>query len=470
MNNYNHYLVLALSATLFNIALFWPTYCAWLIFIFLIPIFYLVFSGYRLSFKHGLWWGLIFYGLHFIWLFRMFYEYASGWLRMLAPTFLWIYFACFAGLWFWIASRLSQNFNSMLATAVIWIGVTSLYFYWVDSAGLIILGTYCSYPFVHPLLPLAFQPKWLAFLPVLGKDFFMALLVGFSAATTAGLVTTRKRTVTLLVVVLILFIPFLWGWMVPNPKTTVPSMVKNIAYVSPHELNVETSYDDPFALFRTFERLLNKIKIISQHRPDLKLFVMPECSFKLPLDCCPDLIALLYEYLPSTATCIIGAHRNQKDKNNTIKCYNTTYVIQDRCIVDSYDKRFLMPFTEYVPFPWCHFKFMYRFFLSNNDGYEVAEKEKVFALSDDIQFIPMVCSELFLFFRRVLGDKKIKQDLPDTPIIAMVNDDWFAFAYMPRVMYAVAYVTALSYQRDTLYVAPSRCTWISKNGEQVSIC
>src|SRR3990170_6004137 len=126
-------LYVSASALLLSVGYFCPFCAAPLIYFFMIPIFYIALSASeKLSFKEGVIWGAIFFGLHFYGIFYLIYEHGQGRLKALAAVVLWLNGVVHAGFWFWFATWLSRRKSEYLFWRLsCWMVTTMLFFYWL---------------------------------------------------------------------------------------------------------------------------------------------------------------------------------------------------------------------------------------------------------------------------------------------------------------------------------------------------
>jgi len=127
------FLLLLLSSIMLNLALIYPANLSWLVFIFLIPLFYVAFKRPAgLSFIAGFFWGVTFFLIHFSGFLFLFYEQANNTLGVVIPIIISIYCALYGGLWFSLANYISRLCSrDTFVTFLSWTLWTYLYFVWI---------------------------------------------------------------------------------------------------------------------------------------------------------------------------------------------------------------------------------------------------------------------------------------------------------------------------------------------------
>src|SRR3990167_1795755 len=110
-----------------------------LIFIFLLPLNYLVLKNIKLTFFMGFIWGLIFYSLHFFSIFKIFAKVSHNF-WYLPPIILIFYFSFWSGVWFFFCRNSALFYVSTL-----------LYFVFVNYFILSFIEPGCGYAIINPL-------------------------------------------------------------------------------------------------------------------------------------------------------------------------------------------------------------------------------------------------------------------------------------------------------------------------------
>lgn len=132
---------------------------------------------------------------------------------------------------------------------------------------------------------------------------------------------------------------------------------------------------------------------------------------------------------------------------------NSCYWLHDGIVYARFDKRHAMPLIERLPWFLRGTLFQALFF---NEMPEITPSYNARPCMKlgEYSFVPYICSELF--FNRLPDDA-----YHEVPIIALVNDRWCQYTYMQYLMYLGALVQAHAWSRNILYVAYSRCTYIT---------
>ncbi|MCL5436942.1 MAG: hypothetical protein M1549_03655 [Candidatus Dependentiae bacterium] len=80
----------------------------------------------------------------------------------------------------------------------------------------------------------------------------------------------------------------------------------------------------------------------------------------------------------------------------------------------------------------------------------------------ELSFSMLICSELFYRYRAPAGD-------PDTVIVALVNDAWFAHTPLPALLWRIAGCKACAWRRQILYISYEYAGLFAKDGSWFSL-
>jgi len=435
---YNHRRLssVIVSALLGVTAFIEPVYCGWFIVVFLIPIFFTV-VRYHIdySFIDGFLWGIIFFSIHMLGVFFVIQEHGYGRFRFMAYVFLIVYCALYAGLWFWCASYLKNKIG-----VVSWLVVTFFYFYWVQHGILwIFFGYVEGYPLAWPLLPLAHYSWLLYLLPVIGSNVLLILLLSGVMLLVLYLVQKRK---IFLFGSLLCTLPFCVGWFKADEKG-FPDYVKKCTVVIPCKKG-----DNPFDCA---QEITYQLIDCCQNSPSTKIIFMPESSFPFPLNKYPEILEMWNQNaLMDSKILLLGSHRLDE-----CGIYNSLYCLHKSRIIQIYDKKHLIPFTEFVPSIWNSLLGK-TLFLNNKEPFNDSKsKSDFFPISNNLTVVPCICSELFFMNKEPVG--------PKVPLLCIVNDSWFSKPYFRQLLNLVARYKAQEWQRDIFYISYNFAQCIGKN-------
>lgn len=446
MNRLTPWLLVSLSALIYGSAVLWPTYCFWMVFVFLIPIFYISFrSPHLLTFSYGLWWGLQFFCINFYGVAKVFHQVAQSDLRILVPIGFIVYVALHSGLWFWLATYVvsCRKNPSPLWIGLSWFMVTGLYFYWVRYGVFWVLGIFVGNPFGSPLLLLAEYPLLLMSLPIVTETGLLIALILGQLGIAYGL---YKKSLVYCGVAGCYLLIFLLGALLGPSETEVPQYVNTIGYVNPPSklLPIEQQIVD----------LHTRITKLLSSNPALHTIILPESTLQIRLDIHPDIIHYFSSAIATKDINIfIGANRSGVDKD----C-NSLYLIKNGSIVSCYDKKILMPLFEYVEFPWNQCAYFNNLFLKKWPGFDCPKKSlDLFQWTPQVCLVPRLCSELYLS----LDHHDVSYD-PDYPILFATNEAWFSDRHYQKLFYLYAVFQAIQSKRDIIYVGHKFGRWISR--------
>jgi hypothetical protein len=432
------------SSVLAVVAFLFPIACAELVFIFLIVLFYgVIKSNFSVSYKEGFWWGFVFYSLFFSDLFRLIINRGYGLSRFFAILFLLCYSSLCVALWFGLGKKFSTFAHNQSLKLLCWGSITWLYFYWVDAGFFWIFGNWEGNQLNHLTVPLAVRPHWLYFLPFLGKNGFLFILVFFSLSVVMFLTDfSKKKAFVCFCSCLIL----LSGFVLSKPKKNIPSWVKKIGCVIAY-----TDEQNPFNIAEHIMFLLDEFK---KNHPEVKCIIMPESSFKFPLNIWTQCLRLWKtEDTEDYATLLIGSHRKEGDQ-----LFNTLYQVKKGKIVSYYDKKHGLFFTERIPPFWTYFTGSRTLFLKNHEPFNQGKNNCSTIFIDHIGALsPMICSDLFFTKSNLSGKDSF---------LCIANDSWFISAYIPFLMFLHAKVIAVLEQQSVLYVSYNYALFIDNEGTE----
>ncbi len=427
-----HSFLLASSALGYGLAFILSSWFWWLMFFFLVPLWYLG-TTKRLSFKEGIFYGILLWGSAASGVFYAMYQLATGPLALKIIPIIGILLAqsLFVGLWFWLTSKIitSLKLTSKLSTLTVWIITTALYFYWVVHYSLSFSQHWEGYFLMHPLLPLTEHSKLLSFVPPLSKEVVTLLLFGTNAAITFSL---QKRTWW---PAALSFVPWLLSYTTAPVAPPPPAWLSKVAVLA-------QQYRTDILLSPLAKLMGNDMKTLIEHHPETELIVLPEYALRINLASLSELATFWdARHVGKPVQVIMGAHNWEGDS-----LHNAFYLIYDGKIQQLFNKRHIMPLIEGVS-NWYNIKAFTSLYHAELPPVSVSTNDrKPFTLFDGTSFVPYICSELFF-------NDKPDDSFPQATIIALCKDTWTTMPYIHRLMFLAARFKALEWQRPILYVA-----------------
>ena len=263
-------------------------------------------------------------------------------------------------------------------------------------------------------------------------------LLSFFAVCTAVslfLFLEKKDPVSTLYVVgmvIIFVILYVWGdhriksW----EKTGIP---KNIAVIQGNiREDIKQSPKERFTILQTY---LDLIKKASKHNVDL--IILPESALPVyPLYQEEDVYRdYLFDQFKRIKKPVLSGFDNVYYKDHRLILHNSIFIIdQNGKIIDYYNKIKLVPFGEYVPFPFGVFKPLFPYL----QGYDfMPGKNKKILRFNDFKITPLVCFEAIfpVFVADFSKDGNI--------IVNVTNDAWFGKTVAPFQHFEMARVRAI---------------------------
>ncbi len=422
-----------LSAILFNLAFFFPGYLGWAIipsFIFLFQAkFLLVYSNFFKNFKIGFLWGLLVFSFHFIWLFELLLNKSAATfvLSMIIYLLIILYASFTSGLWFLGTRLIFSSFDTICKANHLGRAVTSKaafltiffstfsYFYFLQKYSAFFLGKVEGYPFLNPFIPLA-KYKW--FLCI-----YFFLIHGHFNFPNQKLKNTK-----------IFYLKPVVKSFNQKSQNLSASVVGQKIYHQITELNLEK-----------FESRYKNLIIVS-----------PETAYPFSLNRNLQHLKLWNCVLPHKAHFLIGSQREEQGK-----IFQTVYWIHASRIIDFYNKKHQMPFTEKIFSFWKGFNWSKSLFLENKLQFQKGEgnlKKSIFQISEELYIIPKICSELFL--DGSLGIKELLKDKKPVLIFFFVNDSWF-IRYLKRIMENFVALKSAQIGLPIVYITHENCLLIN---------
>lgn len=436
----------ALSASLYALAFIFPVYFSWTSYLWLFLI-WCYNRTKKLSFAVGAFWGAIFFSMHMSWIGYIICSRGSGYFRIIVYLLTVVYFSAFSGMWFAGQQYLynlvvyqSQKLSSRILPVFylcLWFATTTLFLSIVQYTSLWILGNCEGYPFIHPLLPLITY-AWCKNLVAWTGSLVAWVIIFLLQAFLYVIFLYRSKVYAFLLFCLFALFCFLGP--VYEQTSQFPF---SMCYISPCEFEAMPKLT-PAQVFYAISRVID-----AKSNSNFQFIVMPESSFPFDLEVWSDYLCAWTSLLHEQSSIILGAHRKTADGS----VYNCVYVIRNGLIVQRYDKRHLVFFTERIPKWFGELPFFTTLFTSNDNVFCLPCNDAGDAYSDVIVLdgkSPMqlfVCSELYFEAKKAYGTM---------PILFLTNDDWFGLPYAQNLAHRYALLFAVQSGVSLIYVATHR--------------
>jgi len=443
-------LLLTISALLYVGSFVFPFTCAGGVFLFLIPLFYLGFNN-QLRAVHGFYWGVMVYSVHLSAFFFIIYQQLNDTVgRCAGPLIMLSYVVIYVIGWFWILKKVAQKIPSIELKVIASSVITAGYFWFMYAGVFWFFGSWLGYCFCHPLLPLAVHSPWLAYMPRIGLWGLTGCLIGWQAALVGWLI---KRRWHLLVAAGMMMAIFWCGWFGEKKMISFPRWLSYVGYLS----SAYATTTNPLQVAAEINLSIEKLR---RRCPQLRAIIMPESSFPFALNECPQSLALWAQNgLKGEVHFFIGGNRQGKEGD----LYNCLFHIYQGRIIQHYDKKFPMIFTEYIPYNNSFLNKLSLRFWPQKKPFKPGLSDPILFVGDDMICIPQICADLFL---GQLSDIDNSIDVA-VPILCIANDRWFcATPYMATLMRLYAQLIIILTRRTMLYVAHTGMWWIDENGSK----
>lgn len=442
MANFQEGVSILSSALLLHCALTWPSRLGFCVFLFLIPLFFQILYAQRsFSFLHGCFWGFSFFSMHGFSYWIMLFQYGYLFQSLLCIVSILTYCCTISGIWFLCACR--------LPTVIGWSGASTVYFYFIDRWFFLICGCTHGYSLSFPLLALMEYPSMMQSIPIIGKYglLFCTILAGLSCVYFCVL---KKKQYGVLA--LVCLSPFLFS----SSKLLLQSVKGQHVDINMIEgLTLSCAeIHSPLDRAQEITRKLQEKKV--RGTGTLKCVIAPESAYPFDLYKNTDLISLLSENETTNELYFIfGAHRSVGHR-----LFNSLFVLYRGRIIFCYDKITTVPLAETSPFERKKKK---NFLFPHKEPFFAAHESKRLAceLVGLFSFTPFICSDLFF--------ENGFSSLPGTAALVIVNEHFFPFRYIQRLMLLHAALKALEWQTDVIYCGYQEMLLIDKRGERYSV-
>ena len=177
------------------------------------------------------------------------------------------------------------------------------------------------------------------------------------------------------------------------------------------------------------------ISLIKKSEADIIIFA--ENNFPYIIENKDDL--KIGDYLKENQTLIIGATRIEKNK------FYNTFVSINKNSVKFFDKKYLVPFGEFLPFrKYLNFMEM----IAGSNDYSKGENPRLINISNEISIVPIICYEI-LFFWKLLDKQNNQSDL----LINITNDSWFGKHSGPYQHFYLSKMRAAEFNKPLIRVS-----------------
>ncbi|MCY4046082.1 MAG: apolipoprotein N-acyltransferase, partial [Cellvibrionales bacterium] len=259
----------------------------------------------------------------------------------------------------------------------------------------------------------------------MGLSFVIALIAALLSTAKTDYKAQSFQTLTMMMVVMLLFAPFFKNHEWTTKKSNTPY---SVAIVQPN-YTLEQKWDlDMLVPIREFYQS----NLQSLNGTDIILW--PESAFTEIYQDAPDLIDALEQTAKAQNTALIFGMPTQWEKNGHLTYYNSIHGVGEAH--GMYHKQKLVPFGEYVPFEDQLRGLIYFFDLPLSE-FSKGPEEQVFLQAKDWRVAPYICYELV--YPDFVSNSASKADL----LLTVSNDTWFGQSIGPKQHMQMAQMRAL---------------------------
>lgn len=391
------WLIILLSALLFNAAFFAPEFFGWGALGGIVLVLWFLyhqkdqqkkrqafcrFNHVRYNFYAGLCWGSLVFFTQLYWLLCVITEFSlRSWLfKVLAYTVLCTYFASTCAFWFASMALLGWYIQSYKGKIVAYVLITIGYFVWLARWGALILANGDGYPLLNPLIPLCSYRLFVRFVCLISS-----CVIG------------------------------------PNYFDSLSSVDKSFAYLKPLNNRGNSWMKHPSILGQQVYHHLCDAKN-NRLSDNVRIYCAPESFFPYSVNKFDALIDFWATVLSEQEILILGG---QSEFNG--KVHQSAFFIHKRRIKKIYVKKHLVPFFEKTPLFWRFLGCKGSILCADVDNFSYHKNrsfDKVFLVDSHLMLLPQLCSE-FIWVHKVKCFRRwlTKSNVP--VIVWLVNDSWF---------------------------------------------
>ncbi|WP_457626550.1 apolipoprotein N-acyltransferase [Persephonella sp.] len=277
----------------------------------------------------------------------------------------------------------------------------------------------------------------------IGGVYSLSFLSVFFGVCTFLFFTRRDILSTLLIVgsIFIFSALYLWGEHRIN-NFEKEGIKKNIAVI---QGNISQDIKNSSDRLKIIEKYLSLIKTAAKNNVDL--IILPESAVPVyPLYQEEDVYRdYFFDQLKSTGKPVLSGFDNVYYDRNRLVIHNSVFLMDEKGrIIDFYNKIKLVPFGEYVPFPFGIFKFLFPYL----EGYDFSPgKEKKILKYKEFRIIPLICFESIfpIFVSEFSKEENI--------LVNVTNDAWFGKTSAPFQHFEMARIRAIENGRYLIRAA-----------------
>lgn len=447
------WLLVGTSALMYAVGLTMLSLWWWMITLCLVPLFYCALQ-HRLNWYHGCTWGFMSTLLagYAEWRGALEKLTTDSSTSLLLTLVFFFYLSIPAALLFLAAHRtascasIRRHKHQQLIVIIIWTTALWLFFLWLTQYSFCIVARPGGAALLHPLIPLATYSALVYPVAFIGMHATLYCFMLWQGLVTLVVVTPRTLHVMCLSFVSGCWMLCMLQCTLSTSSERLPSSLSRIGYLPctfPHNIVISRTV-------ATFQQYLDAIVT---HDTTIDIFIAPEdCMSTTHLphhkhlcnSCVPHHVASRHAHV------LLGAYRRHGKS-----IYNTLYYFRDGRCVHYFDKRHLMPFTEYTPPVLNSFLQLpeHRTHALTNS----IHKRPQLIIDDTLTLVPYICSELFLLYRP-------DDEYPETPILALCSDKWTTYPQVPMRMLLLAKLKALAWHRAIVLVSYHIGVWITQHG------
>lgn len=446
-------LLFSLSAILFGVPVLWSPITWPVVFLFPIPLFYLV-TFSNLSYMHGFIWGLLAFSVHTSGVFWGIDNLAQGSIaaRFTPLIIIVSYLSLYSLAWFCINTVCIKFFklSTIPAKLVLWIITYWLFILFMENYCLSIFGRAEGYFLFNPVFVLAEKPQLLSLVSYLGKTLLLLCILCLAGSIVFAYITKSLHSFLL---VFLFTLPWLTSLFIQRPQQEPPPWIYKVAHlpaVIPEMINLQKQ-----ALIAQ-----NLFKLVAEQSPNAELIVMPESSMQCNhLSTTPSMCAVWSEKeLGRPLHIILGSFRwdGPAYRNTLHWCYNGT-------LQNIFDKRHAMLLTEQIPATFKLNILEDLFFTTSAQVSPSTAPRPIFTIFEGVSFVPYICSELFF------NDQPDDTYPPGSTIIASTNDYWSKKTNISHLMQLTARFRAIQWQRNILYISFLYAKYFDQYGNEFDL-
>ncbi len=441
------------SAILYGISFLYAP-MAWGVVVFLIPIIGSCYKNIPIGLCTGALWSIIAFAMHAFGIFFVVVKRGTDYITVVfLLTCFALYCSLYSMLWLWAVQKKPSNdrFTQMIYRTI----VTLFFFVAIDTFFLFPLGVVQGYPLFFPVIPLVNSTVGVFLITYIQQWFLFFLVIALQESIVFMFLCTSFSKIKKTIIFALLLSVFLWPiFFTPAQKQELRTLYNTDEIVCILECK---SGNDP----REHAQLLYELLLKARNTyPQVKTFIMRESAFPFSLNEHLYVVEMWQKNIMQEGDSIIFGSAWKEGE----ECSNCFFCIDTCRITHRYEKSHLIPLFEYIPSNLFFKDSLKSLFFQKKDLFSPGSSlRNPFKMLNQLQALPVLCSELFWNKRPLLQDEK--KDSKNHILICLMHDGHFENSGYDQRMILTARYRACVEQRTIIYCSFFHAALIGTKGQ-----